>query len=173
MPQWTEVAYDRAAAVSYATEWAYRRNPNYYDFSKIGGDCTNFASQCIFAGSGIMNHTPTFGWYYYSLQNRAPAWTSVRYLYQFLTTNSGQGPYASEVGVSAVEPGDLVQIRFQGSEEFNHTPVIQRIDGEAAIPHILVAAHSFDASFRPLSSYRNVAEFRFLHIQQVRKPNRQ
>ena len=37
-------AYDRAAAVAYAHRWAFRRNPAYYDYEKIGGDCTNYAS---------------------------------------------------------------------------------------------------------------------------------
>ena len=51
--------YNRANAVAYAKKWAYGRNPKYYDFSDLGGDCTNFASQCIYAGSGVMNYTPT------------------------------------------------------------------------------------------------------------------
>ena len=51
MPQILQ--YDRAAAVTYAHTWAYRRNPDYFDFSGIGGDCTNFASQCIYAGAHL------------------------------------------------------------------------------------------------------------------------
>ena len=50
-------------------------NPKYYNFQNIGGDCTNFASQVLYAGSGIMNYTPTFGWYYINVNDRAPAWT--------------------------------------------------------------------------------------------------
>ena len=57
------LSYDREAAVAYARRFALSRNPAYYDFSDLGGDCTNFASQCIYAGAGIMNYTPTFGWY--------------------------------------------------------------------------------------------------------------
>ena len=53
--------YDRAAAVVYAHRWAFKRNPAYYDYEEIGGDCTNYASQCLYAGSGIMNYTPDFG----------------------------------------------------------------------------------------------------------------
>lgn len=45
--------YDRQAAFEYAKKWAFRRNPRYYNFEKIGGDCTNFASQCIYAGAKI------------------------------------------------------------------------------------------------------------------------
>lgn len=36
--------YNRQAAVEYAHLWAYGRNPNYYDFHGIGGDCTNVGS---------------------------------------------------------------------------------------------------------------------------------
>lgn len=43
--------YDRQAAFEYAKKWAFRRNPRYYNFEKIGGDRTNFASQCIYAGA--------------------------------------------------------------------------------------------------------------------------
>ena len=30
--------YDRRAAVLYAHEWAYGRNPKFYDYERIGGD---------------------------------------------------------------------------------------------------------------------------------------
>lgn len=45
-------SYDRRSAAAYAQRWAYFRNPDFLDFSDLGGDCTNFASQCIYAGAG-------------------------------------------------------------------------------------------------------------------------
>lgn len=69
-----EIPYNRFAAVAYARTWATSRNPAYYNFEEIGGDCTNFASQCIYAGARIMNYTPTFGWYYRSSYDRSPSW---------------------------------------------------------------------------------------------------
>ncbi|MBP3352092.1 MAG: amidase domain-containing protein [Lachnospiraceae bacterium] len=51
-----EITYNRTAAVYYARKWALGRNPAYYDFEEVGGDCTNFASQCIYAGAGVMNY---------------------------------------------------------------------------------------------------------------------
>ena len=87
--------YDRRAAVLYAHRWAYGRNPAFYDYEGLGGDCTNFASQCIYAGSGVMNFTPTFGWYYIDSSQKAPAWTGVPYLYNFLTRGErSAGPVA-------------------------------------------------------------------------------
>ncbi len=43
----TVIPYNREAAVAYAKRWEMSRNTKYYDFNNIGGDCTNFASQCI------------------------------------------------------------------------------------------------------------------------------
>ena len=86
------IPYNRRAAVNYAHEWAFRRNPAFYDFSQLGGDCTNFASQCLYAGVGVMNFTPEFGWYYISAELRAAAWTGVPFFWDFMTR---QGPSAS------------------------------------------------------------------------------
>lgn len=156
-----ETAYDREAAVAYAREWALSRNPAFYDFQNIGGDCTNFASQCIYAGAKIMNYTPVFGWYYISLSDRAPAWSGVEYLYNFLTTNTSVGPYAREAAQEEAQPGDIVQLgRADG--DFYHSPVITTVS-----PQILVAAHTYDALDRPLSSY-DYYTARFLHIDGVR-----
>lgn len=48
------IKYDRISAVNYAKKWALSRNPKFYDFDPIGGDCTNFISQCIYAGAKVM-----------------------------------------------------------------------------------------------------------------------
>ena len=151
------VVYDRTKAVAYAREWAYGRNPAYYDFENLGGDCTSFASQCIYAGCGVMNYTPTFGWYYIDANRRAPAWTGVQYLYNFLTTNKSVGPYAVETGPDEMEPGDIIQL---GNEQgwFYHSPIVV-----STYQGIYVAAHTFNAYMRPLDSYE-YGSIRFLHI---------
>ena len=159
--------YDRRAAVLYAHRWAYGRNPRFYNFDELGGDCTNFASQCIYAGAGVMNPTPTYGWYYYDLHHRAPAWTGVIYLYQFLTENRGIGPYADEVPLEQVEPGDVIQLRLTGRRVFHHSPVVVSRGNPATLRNTLVAAHSIDSDNRPLSTYA-IEEMRCLHILGVR-----
>ncbi len=156
-----QIAYNRAAAVAYAVRWAMARNPSYYDFEKIGGDCTNFASQCIFAGARVMNYTEVLGWYYRSLNDRTASWSGVEYLYKFLVNNRSVGPYAREVSQEEVMAGDIVQLgTYDG--HFYHSPVIV-----STKPQILVAAHTFDALDRPLSSYM-YDKARFLHIEGVR-----
>lgn len=161
------ISYDRSAAVAYAHKWAYRRNPDYLDFSSLGGDCTNFASQCLYAGAGVMNYTPTFGWFYRSAGSRTPSWTGVRYLYDFLLRNLGAGPFAREVSIDRLEPGDLVQIATGDRIDYHHTPFIVRIDGDPAPETIYIAAHSGDCDCRPLSTYP-IRKLRCLHTEGVR-----
>lgn len=157
-----EREYDREAAVAYAKKWAYGRNPAFYDFTRIGGDCTNFASQCIFAGAGIMNFTPVTGWFYRSTNDRTASWTGVEYLYNFLTQNQGIGPYAEEVPLSGLQIGDIVQLG-RATGDFYHSPVVVGFNrGE-----ILVAAHTFDTYGRRLSSY-SFERSRGIHIIKVR-----
>ena len=155
--------YNASAAVAYAHRWAYGRNPAFYDYENIGGDCTNFASQCLFAGSGRMNYTPTFGWYYISANEKSPSWTGVEYLYNFLTRkNTYVGPAAQEVGIEDIRPGDLVQLSFDGVS-WQHTPIVVAVGGRGERGQIYVAAHSYDADNRPLASYEYRA-IRFLHV---------
>lgn len=160
--------YDRSAVVDYAHRWAYHRNPNFYNFDELGGDCTNFASQCLYAGALVMDYTPTFGWYYVDVNNRAPAWTGVKYFYNYLTREKDRpGPIGKEVAINQVYPGDFVQLSFIDGV-FAHNPVIVAVGSIPDPDNILVAAHSEDADYRPLSTYPSQA-VRFLHILGVNR----
>lgn len=163
------IPYDRQAAVRYAHQWAFSRNPRYFDFETIGGDCTNFASQCLYQGSGVMNFTPDFGWYYIDAGHKAPAWTGVPYFYNFMTRQeASQGPVGVAASPDMLLPGDFVQLRF-AYDTFGHTPIIVEVGDPPTLDNILVAAHSQDADFRPLSTYY-FQEIRFLHILGTRPP---
>lgn len=156
--------YNREKAVAYAHRWAYGRNPRFYDFEDLEGDCTNFVSQVLYAGGAIMNYTPTFGWYYRNLNDRAPAWTGVEYLYNFLVKNKGVGPYAVETIISKVMPGDVVQIAE--NDEYSHTVAVVSVGKHPDLSNILIASHSFDSDNRPLDTYE-YKKIRFLHIKGI------
>lgn len=153
--------YNRDAAVRYAKKWALGRNPAYFDFSNYGGDCTNFISQCLFAGAGQMNYTPTFGWYFISARNRAPAWSGVPFLYNFLTGNKGIGPFAQVTESEQLKLGDVIQLG-DSRGEFYHSLMVTGFSSEG----ILISTHSYDALDRPLNSY-HYQTIRFLHIEGV------
>lgn len=162
------IPYDRQAAVAYAHRWAYSRNPRFYNYDDLGGDCTNFASQCLYAGAGVMNYTPTFGWYYIDPNRKAPAWTGVQYFYNFLTrTKQSPGPFGEEASIRQVRPGDFAQLRFN-DHSFGHNPIIVSVGEQPSPGNILLAAHSQDTDYRPLDTYP-VREVRFIHILGVRK----
>ncbi len=162
------IEYDVENAVRYARKWAYRRNPAYYNFDRLGGDCTNFASQCLFAGVGVMNYTPDLGWFYRSLDSRAAAWTGVEFFYNFLIANvkgvgDRRGPFGQEIPVNKLKIGDFVQFG-RSTGDFYHTPIV--VGFFRGVP--LVAAHSNDAYNRPLTSYR-YEKLRCLRILGARK----
>lgn len=150
--------YNRELAVEYAQKYALEYNPNYFHFDGIGGDCTNFISQCLFAGGGKMNYDKYYGWFYFNKDNRAPSWTSVKYLSRFLLSESKPGFVVKVMPVNDLEVGDIIQIR-QNPNEFNHTVIVTKIT-----PHeIYVCSHSNDALDKPLSSY-NYLELKGIHI---------
>ena len=154
--------YDRDRALEYARRWALSRNPLYYDYTGIGGNCTNFVSQCVYAGSCTMNYTPVYGWYYLSAAERTASWTGVEYFYNFMTGNAGVGPFAREVTQGEAVPADVIQLgRVEGG--YYHTLLVTAVTEE----DILVAAQSNDALDRPLSTYE-YDYARFLHIEGVR-----
>ena len=164
-----DIPYDRDRAVEYARRWARARNPLFLDFTGRGGDCTSFVSQSVFAGCGVMNYTPTFGWYYVTAENRAPAWAGVDEFFgfitgaeQFVSANGGVGPRGSNVTDGRIiERGDVIQLA-NDSGEFYHSLIISELTDN----DILVCAHSDDALDRPISTY-NFATLRVVHIERA------
>lgn len=155
-----ELPYNRERAYLYAKRWALSRNPLFNDYSPYGGNCTNFASQCLLAGSLIMNYEPIYGWYYRSDSDRAAAWTGVPFFYRFLTENIGEGPFAAESEV--LEVGDFIQLGTNEGDFYHTLVVVGEENGD-----YLVAAQSNDVFMRPLSEY-SYDRARFLHVLGVR-----
>ncbi|NLX79058.1 MAG: amidase domain-containing protein [Clostridiales bacterium] len=158
------VPYNRDAVVEYAAKWALSRNPRYANFDGMGDDCTNFVSQCIYAGCRVMNYTPIYGWYYINLNNRSPAWSSVQYLYKFLINNKEVGPYCVETDREHIQKGDIIQLRDSSGTYYHSLVVMSNNNG-----NILISAHTYDALNRPLDSYVGADGMRFLHIVGARK----
>jgi len=155
-------SYDRFSAVEYARRWALDHNPKYYHFGGIGGDCTNYISQCLYAGGAVMNYDKFRGWYYNSITSRSPSWTGVNELGHFLLNNQGIGAFASIRPIEELELGDLIQLR-QNPFRYNHTLIITKIENG----QIYICAHSRDKKDVPLSSYPYL-ERRGIHIEGIR-----
>lgn len=162
-----DIGYDRGAAVEYALKWAHARNPRFYDFEDIGGDCTNFVSQCLYAGCGVMNYSAENGWYYIDSNDRSPSWTGVVFLRDFLLTNKGAAVYGKLSELYDLEPGDVIQFRNAGGRLY-HSVIISYMLYPVTPYNIFVCAHSYDARNRRLSSY-DYASAEGIHILGARE----
>ena len=143
----TEYKLDIPAQIDYARRWAFSHNPRFYNFEHLGGDCTNFVSQCILAGGAVMNYTRDTGWYYNSLRDRAAAWTGVEFFCRFMVNNKSTGPFGELVPVDAAAPGDVIQL----GDGIGYYHSLFVIDVKEGVPYI--AAHTYPAFDRPLTSY--------------------
>jgi len=167
MPESHIITFDREKAIEYARRWALDRNPNFFNFEELGGDCTNYISQILLAGGCRMDKSSSlYGWYYNNANDKSPSWTGVDQLYNYLVKEKEYGTIAAEIDASAVEAGDIAQISFNG-KTFQHTPFIISVKrdplGAITFDRIKVCAHSFDSDNRPLDTYQ-FRKIRFIRI---------
>ena len=153
--------YNREAVYEYAKKWAYGRNPKYYNFDPVGGDCTNFVSQCIYAGCGQMNYNRNNGWYYIDGNNKSHSWTGVEFLYSFLATNNNIGPKGEETTIDKLGIGDVVQLSFNG-QIFSHSLIV--VKNGTNVNNTLIAAHTYDIFGKSVSEY-GFEKYRCIHIK--------
>lgn len=141
--------YSRVDAVGYATKYALKPNPNYKYFSltNTGGDCSNFLSQCLRAGGGIMSSD---WWYRHSSHPNtnydtwALAWAVAHSLYWCLKVNAGTNTSSIkgiEVNnVNLLELGDLIFYEDSGGKIF-HSAIVTYISNY----EVLISQHSYEA----------------------------
>ena len=111
--------YDREKAVEYAKEWCNKRNSNYLEYDLYGGNCQNFASQCIHAGGMDMDikGTYTCQWKFYgkdlnysqSATGRSYSWIGVDEFYSYAEYNTNSGlALQHDIDFKYAEKGDII-----------------------------------------------------------------
>ena len=128
--------YDRSKAVAYARKYALNYNTDYKDFNSNGGDCTNYISQCLYAG-GINQSS---NWKPYS-----DNWIRVNGLYNYLTKNGlAQNINIKEEYLS----GDIIQFYSNSKGIYSHSGIITLplLNGD-----YLYCCHTYDKLDFPLS----------------------
>lgn len=153
--------YNRNAVVFYAQKYALSRNTQYFDYTNQGGNCTNYISQCIYAGAPQMN-TSNNGWYYFSPSRTSASWANVEPFFNFATSNQGEGFFASLGSLETCEVGDIIQLKFKNKAVFSHALVITKINARTR-NGILVCANTNDNLNKPLSYY-TYEKMRVIHI---------
>ena len=138
------VTYDRAAAVRYALRHVFNPNPDYANMDTMGGggDCTNFTSQCLYAGGWSMDYRAVgydTEWWYRRLGNDrfdqnnddwwSCTWSLPSLLFLYLTVNYGGALdlLTSPRLARNLRRGDLVFYDWDGDGFFDHSAIVTSI----------------------------------------------
>lgn len=136
-------SYNRDAAVAYANKWWNNYNPDYETFRV---DCTNYISQCLYAGGAPMRGEPVReeGWWY-TTDNWSFSW-SVAHSLRWYLKGSKSGLIAVEVeSPEDLAPGDVICYDFAGDGRWDHNTIVVAKDSED-MP--LVNAHTDNSKNR-------------------------
>lgn len=141
-------------AVAYAKKHYNSYNPDYPDYSDMGGDCANFVSQALHAGGWEMTATtdPNNQQLWYSTKTwSSQTWRAAENLFHYMRDVEEKKPIHN---VWAAQPGDVIQFRQKDKNRMQHTMIVV---GRARIPGTywtepLLAQHSSDQIYRRLSS---------------------
>ena len=169
-------AYNRDAAVEYARQWCNQRNytGKYLAYDEYGGNCQNFASQCIHAG-GIAMDSKGYGetqWKFYSQtlntkqtpSGRSYSWTGVDPFYTYAVYNRADGLICqADMQLEYAEKGDVIQVGAYG--DWRHSLVITDVikNDDGSLQDIIVASNTADRWNYPLSAYIHTYP-RLIHI---------
>lgn len=165
-----EVRYRREEAAAYADRWWKDGNPEFETFEV---DCTNYVSQCLFAGGAPINYTGKreTGWWYKGY-NGAQEWWS----YSWAVSDSLQR-YLSGSRISGLRAeimerpdqlmlGDVIQYDWDGNGHFQHSTIVTAFDA-GGMP--LVNAHTVSSrhrywDYRDSYAWNDRTAYRFFHI---------
>lgn len=122
------VPYRREAAVAYAERWWNEPNPAYENFEV---NCTNYVSQCLFAGGAPMNYTGRreSGWWYKGYSNSQEmwsfSWAVANSLQQLLSRQRAFGLRAEPVSMpESLQLGDVICYDWDGSGRVGHNTIV-------------------------------------------------
>lgn len=156
--------YDRMKVVKYAEMWWNSYHPA---FPKFDVDCTNFVSQCLYAGGIPMTGYPNRqkGWW---MKNKSWSYSwAVAHAFRWYLSGEHLGLQAMEV--SAPEQlmlGDVICYDFEGDGRFDHSTIVVAKDRQG-MP--LVNAHTTNSrmrywSYEDSSAYTPDIQYKFFHI---------
>lgn len=127
---------NRTAIARYAYKYAINHNSSYKYIN--GADCTNFASQAVYAG-GVPSSSY---WSSYS-----SAWVNVPQFYNYMSNN---GYLSGGNSTDDTSTGDVVQWKHSWKADYSHSTIVTGYDDTFGI---MLSAHSNDRQNYPLANY--------------------
>ena len=126
--------YRRDRAVAYADTWWNKGNPEYEEFEV---NCTNYVSQCLFAGSAPMNYTGRreSGWWFKGrdggMEWWSYSWAVSNALQVLLATPRREGLRAALVDrPEQLELGDVILYDWNGDGRYQHSTIVTAFDAD-------------------------------------------
>jgi hypothetical protein len=161
-------SYNRASAKLYSKTYrSYAlKNPTYksmYSTDGYGGDCTNFVSQILYAGAPKMSTNWKYnkkGTTSTSDDTWTNSWSVAGNLGDFLTSNTGLGPYGSVVTITSISSGDVILLSDDGGSFYFHAvAAYQYVNGS-----LTIVGHDIDRFNYPITNYF-VYTLKLIHIK--------
>lgn len=148
--------YNRSNAVYHAdlywSRTGYGYDPNYVDFTYMGGDCTNYVSQNIRAGGATANDTTTpYTWYYLNAggstsdDSWSSSWNNVVPLRDYIVNNTATGtPSGYETSRTNLGLGDIIQYDLNGDGAYDHSVFVTEVYKDGLVWEQKINAHTSD-----------------------------
>jgi len=164
------IPYRRAEAVAYAERWWNETNPAYEGFEV---NCTNYVSQCLFAGHAPMNYTGRreSGWWYKGRQNGREwwsfSWAVADSLQRYLAQPRGYGLRAEAVdSPDRLQLGDVICYDWDGNGRFGHNTIVTAFapDGTPLVNANTVSSRHRYWDYRDSYAWTGKTRYRFYHI---------
>ena len=146
--------YDRAAAYDYLMAYCDERNPRWYAYDDVGGNCMNFGSQVLLAGGIPEDEKGDEEWYWDGQNDLDLSWINVGHFYDYCRDNEGYGLVAdTEAGYYTGEVGDVMIVGFAG--DHRHTTIISHVveDEEGNVVDYLITCNTTNYKDFPVSAY--------------------
>lgn len=164
------IPYRREAAAAYAEQWWNAPNPAYHNFEV---NCTNYVSQCIFAGGAPMNYTGKreSGWWYKGRSNGQElwsySWAVANGLQQYLRQPRSFGLRAESMSSPLdLMLGDVICYDWDGTGRFGHNTVVTAFtpDGMPLVNANTVSSRRRYWDYRDSYAWTERTRYRFYHI---------
>ncbi len=166
------IPYHRQLAVNYANKWWNMANPAYEHFDV---DCTNFVSQCLFAGGAPMNYTGRreTGWWYEGYEHGRERWSfswAVANSLQLYLQSSHSGLHTVTVdSARKLALADIISYDWDGDTRYQHSAIVT---GFTPSGEPLVNAHTNDSrdrlwDYKDSYAWSERTRYTFVHIPDI------
>jgi hypothetical protein len=164
------IRYRRDLAAAYADRWWNEANPAYENFEV---NCTNYVSQCLFAGNATMNYTGKrdSGWWYRGRSGGRElwsySWAVANALQNYLSGQRRTGLRATAVdSAEQLSLGDVILYDWGGDNRFQHSTIVTAFDADG-MP--LVNANTVPSrhrywDYQDSYAWTEQTRYRFFHI---------